>query len=75
MQCHGQRPQEWGPPQYTYYGSVKHNEPVALTRQQINIIARKGLVAKKMSYLSQSAVLASSEYQFYRSCDKYFFLF
>ena len=26
---HGQRPQEWGPPQCKYYGSVKHNDPAA----------------------------------------------
>ena len=26
-----QRAQEWGPPQCTYYGSVKHNDPSALS--------------------------------------------
>ena len=30
-QNHGQRPQEWSPPQFKYYGSVKHNDPADLS--------------------------------------------
>ena len=27
---HGQRPQQWGTPQYKYYGSVRHKDPAVL---------------------------------------------
>ena len=38
---HGQRPQEWGPPQCKYYGSVKHDDPSALNHQDKRHLVNK----------------------------------
>ena len=56
---HGQRPQEWSPPQCKYCGSVEHNDPAAL-------IAKLFEFSPTWSCVSLTRSTTSSEWKLFR---------